>query len=77
MFRNVKAAIKHYFSSPKGEYARQMLEKYPGSTLEVSALPDSPSYDETPYCTVVDGLWVNTVGEYKDALANFTEAHGG
>ena len=73
MFENIKSAIAFYLM--QNPYMQRILNEHPGSTVEPAALP--PEYNSTPYCTIVDGHMVNTVGEYKEALAKFTESHGG
>jgi len=60
MFKNIKSAISNYLS--KNPALVSKLEEH-GADVNISGLPSE--YDNTPYETVINGVWVHTVGEYK------------
>jgi hypothetical protein len=64
-FPDIKAAISHYLNNNSG--LANILESH-NASVAVSGLPQE--YDNVPYCTVVNGKMVHTVGEYKAALPN-------
>lgn len=59
-----QAAVEDYLSeNPK---VAELLDKN-NATLAPSSLPSK--YDNTPYCTIVNGVMVHTLGEYKAECA--------
>ena len=63
-FYNVAAAKADYLARHP-DITLKLSEN--GASLAVASLPDE--YDATPYCTVVNGKFTDTVGDYKAEVA--------
>lgn len=64
MFKNIKDAIKDYLNkNPDLNYDLGKIKVAP------AALPIE--YNDTPYCTVVNGHFVHTIGEYKAEVVKY------